>query len=157
MIVWHRHLDDAHATLDTMVRTKVSALPGHIQAVYAQNIGKLYAQLTLQAEQADDWDAVYTLDNLLLSKLPLFEQTEHLEAQERVSYYSDSRYAVDVSRHALCVKWWRNARSFTAHKSTSARHWQCFSMASSIPWRRKLSGKCPYRKGARLMRIQPTW
>lgn len=32
----------------------------------------------------DDWDAIETLDNLMLSKLPQFELVEHLEAQERV-------------------------------------------------------------------------
>uniref|UniRef100_A0A1I7XUF2 Adaptin_N domain-containing protein n=1 Tax=Heterorhabditis bacteriophora TaxID=37862 RepID=A0A1I7XUF2_HETBA len=31
----------------------------------------------------DDWDAIESLDNLMLSKLPEFELAEHLEAQER--------------------------------------------------------------------------
>lgn len=33
--------------------------------------------------QADDWDAVESLDNLILSKLPEFQYSSHLEAQER--------------------------------------------------------------------------
>ena len=33
--------------------------------------------------QEDDWDTIESLDNLMLSKLPQFELSEHLEAQER--------------------------------------------------------------------------
>lgn len=96
-----RHLDDAHATLEAMIKTKPSSMPGHIQvqpdlhkchlsvihiqATYVQNMAKLYSRLVHMAEQEDDWDVVLSLDNMLDSKLPLFAQTDHLEAQERVS------------------------------------------------------------------------
>jgi AP-3 complex subunit delta-1 len=70
-----------------MVRTKPTSMPGHIQASYVQNFGKLYARLVHTAEEAHDWDAVASLDSVMCSKLPLFEQTDHLEAQERVRVY----------------------------------------------------------------------
>lgn len=66
-----------------MLKAKPSVMPGHILSVYVQNIGKLYCSLMSQAEEEDDWDAIDSLDNLMLSKLPQFELSEHLEAQER--------------------------------------------------------------------------
>ncbi len=59
-------------------------MPGHIQSSFVQNIGKLYSVQLEEAEKEDDWDRIFSLDNLILSKLPQFEQTDHLEAQERV-------------------------------------------------------------------------
>jgi AP-3 complex subunit delta-1 len=70
--------------LESMLKSKVSLMPGHIQSTFVQNIAKLYAVQLTKAEQDDDWDQLESLDNLLLSKLPQFEQTDHLEAQERV-------------------------------------------------------------------------
>ncbi|PIO58334.1 hypothetical protein TELCIR_20233 [Teladorsagia circumcincta] len=58
-------------------------MSGHILSVYVQNIGKLYSTLLSKAEKEDDWDAIESLDNLMLSKLADFELAEHLEAQER--------------------------------------------------------------------------
>lgn len=66
-----------------MLRTKISVVPGSLLSVYVQNIAKLYSALLLQHEKVDDWDAVDSLDNLMLSKLPEFQYTSHLEAQER--------------------------------------------------------------------------
>jgi hypothetical protein len=64
------------------------------QATYVQNIFKLYARLITQAESVDDWDTVSSLDNILTSKLPQFEQTDHLEAQERVRHTYICRYII---------------------------------------------------------------
>uniref|UniRef100_A0AC35UGR7 Adaptin_N domain-containing protein n=1 Tax=Rhabditophanes sp. KR3021 TaxID=114890 RepID=A0AC35UGR7_9BILA len=77
------HLSDPHKVIESMLKTKISLMPGHILSVYVQNIGKLYAILINQYEKEDDWDAVETLDNLMLSKLPEFQICDHLEAQER--------------------------------------------------------------------------
>ena len=46
-----RHLPDISATLEAMLQPKVASLPGHIQAVYIQNIAKLYARLLTNAEE----------------------------------------------------------------------------------------------------------
>ncbi|CAI2347003.1 unnamed protein product [Caenorhabditis sp. 36 PRJEB53466] len=80
---YSRHVRSVHSVLESMLRAKTSVMPGHILSVYVQNIGKLYCSLTAQAEEDDDWDAIDSLDNLMLSKLPQFELSEHLEAQER--------------------------------------------------------------------------
>ncbi|CAJ0568040.1 unnamed protein product, partial [Mesorhabditis spiculigera] len=77
------HVRDLDGVLAAMLKAKPSLMPGHILSVYVQNIGKLYAALLGKAEAEDDWDAVESLDNLMMSKLPELELAEHLEAQER--------------------------------------------------------------------------
>lgn len=37
-------------TMESMLRTKATSLPGHIQAVYVQSIAKLYAHMLKQIE-----------------------------------------------------------------------------------------------------------
>ena len=44
------HLSDPRTTLDALLNSKVTALPGHIQAVFVQNIIKLYASILVKAE-----------------------------------------------------------------------------------------------------------
>ena len=44
------HLSNPRATLDALLNPKVTALPAHIQAVFVQNIVKLYASFLVQAE-----------------------------------------------------------------------------------------------------------
>ena len=44
------HLTDPRATLDGLLNPKVVALPPHIQAVFVQNIVKLYASILVKAE-----------------------------------------------------------------------------------------------------------
>ena len=46
-----RHLPDINATLEAMLQPKVTSLPGHIQAVYVQNIAKLYANILASEEE----------------------------------------------------------------------------------------------------------
>ena len=77
-------MNDATAVLEAMLRAKLSVFPGALLSVYLQNAGKLYSALLNKCEADGDWDAVESLDNLMLSKLPGFQLTEHLEAQERV-------------------------------------------------------------------------
>lgn len=69
-----------------MLKVKTLVTPGHILSVYVHNIAKLYALLLSRAEAEEDWDAVDSLDNLMLSKLPEFQLADHLEAQERVCF-----------------------------------------------------------------------
>ena len=44
------HLTDPRSTLDSLLNPKVVALPPHIQAVFVQNIVKLYASILVKAE-----------------------------------------------------------------------------------------------------------
>ncbi|ULU08087.1 hypothetical protein L3Y34_019280 [Caenorhabditis briggsae] len=80
---YSQHVRNQQNVLESMLKAKPSVMPGHILSVYVQNIGKLYCSLMSQAEEEDDWDQIDSLDNLMLSKLPQFELSEHLEAQER--------------------------------------------------------------------------
>ncbi|WKX93066.1 hypothetical protein Q1695_010808 [Nippostrongylus brasiliensis] len=80
---YSEHVRNIPSVLESMLRARTSVMSGHILSVYVQNIGKLYSALLSKAEEEDDWDAIESLDNLMLSKLADFELAEHLEAQER--------------------------------------------------------------------------
>ncbi|KHJ84282.1 hypothetical protein OESDEN_16007 [Oesophagostomum dentatum] len=80
---YSQHVRNVPAVLESMLRARTSVMSGHILSVYVQNIGKLDSTLLSKAEEEDDWDAIESLDNLMLSKLADFELAEHLEAQER--------------------------------------------------------------------------
>ncbi|VDM55858.1 unnamed protein product [Angiostrongylus costaricensis] len=80
---YSQHVRNIPSVLESMLRARTSVMSGHILSVYVQNIGKLYSTLLSKAEKEDDWDAIESLDNLMLSKLADFELAEHLEAQER--------------------------------------------------------------------------
>lgn len=49
-VIRFRHLQDPVATLDSMLRPTVTALPGHIQSVLVQNVLKLYTHILVQWE-----------------------------------------------------------------------------------------------------------
>lgn len=67
-----------------MLRPKVTTLPGHIQAVYVQNMVKLYASILQQKEQAGEKEAAQEITQLMIERLPQFVQSADLEVQERV-------------------------------------------------------------------------
>ncbi|ERE72416.1 AP-3 complex subunit delta-1 isoform 1 [Cricetulus griseus] len=79
------HLQGPQQTLEAMLRPKVTTLPGHIQAVYVQNVVKLYASILQQKEQAADTEAAQEVTQLLVERLPQFVQSADLEVQERAS------------------------------------------------------------------------
>lgn len=79
-----RHLQEPQQTLEAMLRPKVTTLPGHIQAVYVQNVVKLYASMLQQMEQDSDAEAAQELTRLMVERLPQFVQSADLEVQERV-------------------------------------------------------------------------
>ncbi|KAG8519145.1 AP-3 complex subunit delta-1, partial [Galemys pyrenaicus] len=79
------HLQEPHQTLEAMLRPKVTTLPGHIQAVYVQNVVKLYASILQQKEQAAEMDAAQEVTQLMVDRLPQFVQSADLEVQERAS------------------------------------------------------------------------
>ena len=65
-----RHLPDIHSTLEAMLQTKVTSLPGHIQAVYVQNIAKLYAKLLAsEAEEVCDLILVKSFFTLMIDQI----------------------------------------------------------------------------------------
>lgn len=66
-----------------MLKPKVTSLPGHIQAVYVQNVLKLYAAVLLKAEEEQDEETAKETSALLLERLPMFSQSSDLEVQER--------------------------------------------------------------------------
>ncbi|XP_078574749.1 AP-3 complex subunit delta-1-like isoform X3 [Branchiostoma floridae x Branchiostoma japonicum] len=77
------HLRDPKGTLEDMLRQKVTSLPGHIQAVFVQNIMKLYAAILVKYEEDEDNDGIREVSDLLVEKLPMFVQSGDLEVQER--------------------------------------------------------------------------
>ncbi|CAH3027442.1 unnamed protein product [Porites evermanni] len=78
------HLPDINVTLEAMLQPKATSLPGHIQAVYVQNIAKLYAKLLANQEEDEDGDTK-SVSEMLVEKLPIFVQSADLEVQERAS------------------------------------------------------------------------
>jgi AP-3 complex subunit delta len=82
-----QHVNDVNTLLEAMLRIKLSVVPGALLSVFLQNMLKLYALQLCKLEAEEDWDVVETLDNLFCSKLPEFQYTDHLEAQERVSKF----------------------------------------------------------------------
>ncbi|CAF1227393.1 unnamed protein product [Rotaria sp. Silwood1] len=77
------HLKEPQKTLESMLNTKITLFPGHIQSVYYQNILKIITYL-IQSSNNDE-----TLTQQLLSstidKMSLFLSSGDVEAQERAS------------------------------------------------------------------------
>ena len=78
-----RHLKEPRTTLESMLRPKVSTLPGHIQSIYVQNLLKVYWRVL--SEEGEDAQLVSNTNQLLMDRLPMFVQSADLEVQERVS------------------------------------------------------------------------
>ncbi|XP_066997437.1 AP-3 complex subunit delta-1 [Anabrus simplex] len=79
------HLSEPQATLEAMLRGRVFALPGHIQAVYVQNILKLFANILMSAEESQSVDKINALCDIISANLPQFVSSADLEVQERAS------------------------------------------------------------------------
>ncbi|XP_044527984.1 AP-3 complex subunit delta-1 isoform X2 [Gracilinanus agilis] len=79
------HLQEPHQTLEAMLRPKVTTLPGHIQAVYVQNMVKLYASILQQKEQSEEKEGAQEITQMMIDRLPQFVQSADLEVQERAS------------------------------------------------------------------------
>lgn len=78
-------LPDARETLKSMFRGKVSALPGHIQAVYIQNGLKLFVHVLrslIEGGTADEGE-ILGLAKMLQDKIGAFANSADLEVQER--------------------------------------------------------------------------
>lgn len=79
------HLPEPSQTLEAMLRSKVTTLPGHIQAVYVQNMVKLYASILQRKEQDGEKEAAQEITQLMIDRMPQFVQSADLEVQERAS------------------------------------------------------------------------
>uniref|UniRef100_A0A5F8GPL7 AP-3 complex subunit delta-1 n=1 Tax=Monodelphis domestica TaxID=13616 RepID=A0A5F8GPL7_MONDO len=79
------HLQEPHQTLEAMLRPKVTTLPGHIQAVYVQNMVKLYASILQQKERSEEKEGAQEITQMMIDRLPQFVQSADLEVQERAS------------------------------------------------------------------------
>ncbi|GAV06079.1 hypothetical protein RvY_16114 [Ramazzottius varieornatus] len=79
------HLIDPRDTMEAMLKSKVTHFPAHIQAVYVQNIGKLYSKVITKAEAEDDSEIISAVGQLLLDRLNIFVGSSELEVQERAS------------------------------------------------------------------------
>ncbi|XP_013390011.1 AP-3 complex subunit delta-1-like isoform X2 [Lingula anatina] len=79
------HLKDPRSTLEAMLKSKATLLPGHIQGVFVQNSLKLYSILLTKAEEEDNTELVKELTQFMSEKLPMFVQSADLEVQERGS------------------------------------------------------------------------
>ncbi|XP_063770865.1 AP-3 complex subunit delta-1 isoform X2 [Pseudophryne corroboree] len=79
------HLPEPQQTLEAMLRPKVTTLPGHIQAVYVQNLVKLYSCILQSKEHEGDHEAAKEITQLMVDRLPQFVQSADLEVQERAS------------------------------------------------------------------------
>lgn len=85
LLLFFSELTDPKAVLDSMLKPKITALPGHIQSVYVQNAIKLYANIIKRAEEDNDTEVVKEVGETLQEKLPIFIQSADLEVQERVN------------------------------------------------------------------------
>jgi len=79
-----QQLPDPKDTLQAMFRGRISALPGHVQAVYIQNGLKLFAFIASKADQ-EDTKRVLSLASELEERLSALLVSSHLEVQERAS------------------------------------------------------------------------
>ncbi|BFY99699.1 hypothetical protein BsWGS_02740 [Bradybaena similaris] len=77
------HLSNPKATLEAMLKPKITSLPGHIQSIFVQNILKLYGKILKAAEAKEDDSLKKEVHTLLQEKLPVFIQSGDLEVQER--------------------------------------------------------------------------
>ncbi|KZC13228.1 PREDICTED: AP-3 complex subunit delta-1 [Dufourea novaeangliae] len=77
-------LEDPLTTLQSMLRSQASSLPGHIQAVYVHNILKLATATLCKAEKDEDTETMKQIFELK-DKIAAFVCSGDLEVQERSS------------------------------------------------------------------------
>ncbi|XP_070562551.1 AP-3 complex subunit delta-1-like isoform X2 [Ptychodera flava] len=77
------HLYDPKATLDAMLKGRVTSLPGHIQSVYVQNTLKLYSHVLVCAEKDGDKEQMVQITQMMVERMPMFTESADLEVQER--------------------------------------------------------------------------
>jgi AP-3 complex subunit delta-1 len=60
------YVEDPFALIESMLKLKLSIIPGDLLSAYVMNSMKLYTHQLVKLEAEDDWDGVESLDNLLL-------------------------------------------------------------------------------------------
>ncbi|KAK9753946.1 AP-3 complex subunit delta-1 [Popillia japonica] len=76
-------LDNQEQTLRAIVKYKT--LPQHIEAVFIQNIFKLFVNIMLKLEVAEKYDDILALVDVILTRLSDAVMSGELEVQERAS------------------------------------------------------------------------
>ena len=85
------HLNDPVKTMESMLKSKVTNLPGHIQSAFVQNVFKLYSHIISRFYKYSD-EGVLSEDELgeckrmtafVAEKIQIFEQSADIEVQER--------------------------------------------------------------------------
>lgn len=76
-------LSDPERSLNVLLQPR--QLPGHIQAVYVQNVLKLFAHICTTCLERGDVDTLVRLSDVLLGRLPAYLSSGHIEVQERAS------------------------------------------------------------------------
>lgn len=100
-----QHLTQPLETLESMSKSKVTNLPGHIQSTFVQNIFKLYVHL-IQTSCAN-LDKCKQLTESMVEKMRLFEQNADTEVQERacsflqILKYCDKMFDSDAQEAAV--------------------------------------------------------
>ncbi|CAF4394934.1 unnamed protein product, partial [Didymodactylos carnosus] len=81
------YLKEPEKTLNSMLNTKVTQFPGHIQSVYFQNILKIITHILTQVdgEEKEKMGEMLKLISTTIDKLELFLLSGDVEAQERAS------------------------------------------------------------------------
>lgn len=82
-ISFHSELVDPEKTLKGMLKYK--SLPQHIEAVFIQNVLKIFAHLMQTYEIDEQYDEILTLCDLVTEKLRESLKSGELEVQERAS------------------------------------------------------------------------
>lgn len=72
-------LEHLHELVDEMLQPRTTSLPAHVQTVYVQALLKF---VNAMADRADD-ASLKRLAEVLIERLPVFVQSEHIEVQER--------------------------------------------------------------------------
>ena len=76
-------MKDPEKTLESMLNTKITLFPGHIQSVYYQNILKILTYIVTNVET--DEAVIKALITVAVEKMTVFLSSGDVEAQERVS------------------------------------------------------------------------
>lgn len=113
----------------SLLQPRVISLPAHVQAVYMQNVLKIFAHVANAAANGDvdededtpkrtkiDESTLDRIIEIMQQRLPLFKQSAYLEVQERVlscpfefTYFlltASSSSSLFHPRHALLLSCW---------------------------------------------------
>jgi AP-3 complex subunit delta-1 len=79
-----RNLKDPQKTLESMLNTKITLFPGHIQSVYYQNILKIITYIIITTTDNNE-TKTKELVSMSVDKMTVFLLSGDVEAQERAS------------------------------------------------------------------------